>query len=178
MAKLDYNYISSLVEMAQDKDSNALAELYAATYQLQYAYSYHYLKDEYLAQCALQETYIKAFRGINTLRDPKLFVQWLSQINFRVCFGLANNSNADYSKDGADGPEDEKIVIDGRTFSIRQIMSLPFSEAKCLILHYYNDMSYKEIAKLTDDSRSSVKRAIKGGIHRLFHLIGEGGMTE
>ena len=45
MAKLDYNYIESLVEMAKDNDSNALAELYAATYQVQYAYSYHYLKD-------------------------------------------------------------------------------------------------------------------------------------
>ena len=175
MAKLDHNYIESLVEMAKDNDSNALAELYAATYQVQYAYSYHYLKDEHLAKLALQETYIKAFRGINTLRDSRLFVQWLDQINFRVCFGMAGNSGEDDSSQMQKRPEDETISINGRNFYVRQIMSLPFTEAQCLIFHYYNDMSFRDIARLTDTSRSSVKRAIKLGTMRLFLLIGEGG---
>ena len=178
MAKLDYNYIESLVEMAKDNDSNALAELYAATYKVQYAYSYHYLKDEHLAKCALKETYIKAFRGINTLRDSKLFVQWLNQINFRVCFGMAGNPGEDTEHPSQSRPEDETISINGRSFYVRQIMSLPFTEAQCLIFRYYNDMTHSEIARLTDMSRSAVKRALKMGTMRLFYLIGEGGAAE
>ena len=74
MAKLDYKYISRLVLQAQSGSSDAFAELYAATYQEQYAFAYQYLEDEYLAQDALQQTYIQSFREIGTLSDAALFL--------------------------------------------------------------------------------------------------------
>ena len=90
MAALDYKYIAKLVEKAQMGDSDAFAELYAATYQRQYHFAYRYLKDEYLAQDALQETYILALKNLSKLKDPTLVIAWLNQINFRVCFNLNN----------------------------------------------------------------------------------------
>ena len=51
-------------------DSDAFAELYAATYQRLYHFAYHYLKDEYLAQDALQETYILVLKNIHSLKNP------------------------------------------------------------------------------------------------------------
>ncbi|MBQ0078450.1 MAG: RNA polymerase sigma factor [Eubacterium sp.] len=172
MATLDYNYIESLVNMAQRKDSNAFAELYAATYQMQYAYSCHYLGDPVKAQYAVQETYIKALRGITTLRDSKLFVPWLNQLNFKVCFTLINEHNPE--KNGIE-VEREPIVIDGRQFRIGQVLALPFTEAQSIILHYYNGMNDKEIARLMDISRGSARRAIRNGTGRLAALMGEGG---
>ena len=74
MAELDYDYISTLVSRARTGDSDAFAELYAATYQKEYRFAYNYLKDEYLAQDALQETYILALKNLYTLRDSKLFI--------------------------------------------------------------------------------------------------------
>lgn len=88
MEALDYKYIAKLVSRAQIGDSDAFAELYAATYQRQYIYAYHYLKDEYLAQDALQETYILALKNLVKLKDPTLVISWLNQINFRVCYNL------------------------------------------------------------------------------------------
>lgn len=175
MAKLDYNYIHSLVDMARENDSNAFAELYAATYQTQYEYAWHYLGDTFLAQCAVQETYIKAFRGIATLRDPKLFTAWLNQINFRVCFGLENGRDIEHDSIRKDGPENEIINIGGTEFIIRQVLSLPFTEAQSVILYYYNDMSIAEIAKLMDMRRKAVRHAIASGEKRLMKLIGKGG---
>ena len=93
MAELDYNYIAGLVELAREGDSDSFAELYAATYRKQYTFAYCYLKDEFLAQDALQETYILALKNLSSLKDPKLFVSWLNQINFRVCFGMANKQS-------------------------------------------------------------------------------------
>ena len=91
---------------------------------------------------------------------------------------MAGNSGEDDSSQMQKRPEDETISINGRNFYVRQIMSLPFTEAQCLIFHYYNDMSFRDIARLTDTSRSSVKRAIKLGTMRLFLLIGEGGAAK
>ena len=93
MAELDYDYISTLVSRARTGDSDAFAELYAATYQKEYRFAYNYLKDEYLAQDALQETYILALKNLYTLRDSKLFISWLNQINFRVCFNMHRKQN-------------------------------------------------------------------------------------
>ena len=80
MAELDYGYISTLVSRARTGDSDAFAELYAATYQKEYRFAFNYLKDEYLAQDALQETYILALKNLYTLRDSKLFISWLNHI--------------------------------------------------------------------------------------------------
>ena len=78
MSALDYNYVADLVVKAQNSDSDAFAELYAATYQKQYQFAYSYLKDEYLAQDALQETYIIAFKDLSKLKDPLLVLAWLN----------------------------------------------------------------------------------------------------
>ena len=50
MAELDYDYIAKLVRKTQAGDSDAFAELYAATYKKQYYFTYQYVKDSYLAQ--------------------------------------------------------------------------------------------------------------------------------
>ncbi len=184
MATLDYQYIASLVELVQDGDSNAFAELYAATYQKQYRFALKYLKDEYLAQDALQDTYILALKNIGSIKDPKLFVSWLNQISFRVCFKLhekqkkfnselsefENNSQV-YSDSSEESPERQVIRVDQQEYILRQVMSLPFSESQAILLRYYNNMKIDEIAKFLDCSRSTVKRYIRNGQDRLKSLI-------
>lgn len=59
---LDHMYIAALVTRIQNNDSNAFAELYALTYQKEYNFACNYLKDPVLAQDALQETYIRAYK--------------------------------------------------------------------------------------------------------------------
>lgn len=58
MAELDYDYIAKLVRKTQAGDSDAFAELYAATYKKQYYFTYQYVKDSYLAQDILQDVFI------------------------------------------------------------------------------------------------------------------------
>lgn len=184
MAALDYKYIAKLVEKAQMGDSDAFAELYAATYQRQYHFAYRYLKDEYLAQDALQETYILALKNLSKLKDPTLVIAWLNQINFRVCFNL-NNKQQRYnqemneyetvitSKDSvsSSNPEAAVINIDSREYIMNQILKLPFTESQVIILKYYQNMKIDEIAKLMDISKSSVKRYLSSGKSRLEKIL-------
>lgn len=85
---LDHMYIAALVTRIQNNDSNAFAELYALTYQKEYNFACNYLKDPVLAQDALQETYIRAYKNIARLKEARLFVSWLHSINFRVCYTM------------------------------------------------------------------------------------------
>lgn len=184
MMDLDYQYIASLVEYTKEGNSDAFAELYVATYQKQYRFACQYLRDEYLAQDAIQEAYILVLKSIHTLKDPSLFISWLNQITFRVCFKMqkkqkqyseeilsmdATNLNTSSSHDS--DPEEYMIRVDEKDFIIRQILSLPFTESQIIILRYYNDMKIKDIAKLMDISSSSVKRYLNSGRKKLENLL-------
>lgn len=204
MSALDYNYIADLVISAQNNNSNAFAELYAATYQKQYHFAYSYMKDEYLAQDALQETYIIAFKELSRLRDPMLFIAWLNQINFRVCYQLYNKQKQyaqemlDYN--GSDvgtesnpasappdltssqallsevnDPEDIAVRSDSREYIMNQILKLPFTEAQVIILKFYQNLKHDEIAELMDISRSSVNRYLNSGKKHLATVLQQQG---
>ena len=181
-ATLDYNYIAKLVRLAQGGDSDAFAELYLATYQRLYAFSCRYLKDEYLAQDAVQETYIKALQHLNQVQDASLVVSWLGQINMRVCYRMQHRLSrtqtvSDESfdlirpPDESTNPENEVVRIDYNDYLIRQLLNLPFTESQALLMRYYHNMKLEEIADMMDISVSTVKRSIKSGIARLKRTI-------
>lgn len=200
MSALDYSYMADLVVRAQSGDSDAFAELYAATYQKQYHFAYSYLKDEYLAQDALQETYIIALKDISKLKDPMLVVAWLNQINFRICFQLHKkqkrydaemnvygerdssdpdapaSSRADsHPSPASDNPEEMVVRVDSREYIMNQILKLPFTEAQVIILKFYRNLKHDEIATLMDISRSSVKRYLNSGKAHLAKVFQQQG---
>jgi len=182
LENLDYQYLAERVRRAQEGDSNAFAELYAATYQKQFRYSYKYLKDEYLAQDALQETFIIALKSIGTLQNPELFIAWLNQINFRVCYDMQKKQRDDVMDENTskyvyeemeseNKPEEEIISIDSKKYIMKQIMNLPLTESQVIIMRYYQRMSIDEIGENLDISRSTTKRYLQSGRVHLNKLL-------
>ena len=169
---------------AQAGDSNAFAELYVATYQQQYRYSWKYLRDEQLAQDALQETFVQALRNIRKLRNPELFIAWLNRINFRACYDLKKSRHDEqhdeysdvhlekiHSREGR--AEDEVVEIDSRRYIMKQVMNLPLTESQVILMKYYQNMTNDEIADALSMSRSTVKRYLKSARERLARLLPE-----
>lgn len=180
MPTFDYKYIAALVFRAQSGDGDAFAEFYAATCQRQYHFAYRYLKDEYLAQDALQETYITALKNLARLKDPDLALAWLNQINFHVCYKIHKKQQRyememkDYAAASflspqlcSNNPEDEVIQVDSKKYIMNQILKLPFTEAQVIILKYYHNMKHDEIARLMEISRSTVKRYLSSAKEHL-----------
>lgn len=183
MADLDYQYISMLVEHTKKGDSDAFAELYAATYEKQFRFAYRYLKDNYLAQDALQETYILVLKNISKLSDPSLFVSWLNRINFRVCFNIHNKqmrydselsmeaplSSAAGSADSM--PESCVAEEDQSQYILKKVKELPFTESQIIIMKFYHDMTIDEISSILEISRSTVKRQLANAKKKLGNSI-------
>lgn len=182
MNDIDYKHLAGLVTAVQAGDSNAFAELYTATYEKQYQYAYRYLKDEYLAQDALQEVYIAALRGIHTLKNPRLFLSWLNQINFHVCFELsrrlkrfptASEEEASRYHGPASSETPEELV--GRALQndeiLKKVKQLPYRESRAIIMKYYYEMPLEDIAEELHTSLSSVKRYLANGRSKLQSLL-------
>ena len=189
MNELDYDYLAKLVRRTQAGDSNAFAELYTATYQKQYYFTCQYAKDMYLAQDILQDVYIVVLKNIHTLKNPRLFISWLNQINFRICYDVCQKHNRykqelQLLSDSADLPSDsdsqqisdsEKEVTDRLWQSelMSEILSLHPNESQTIIMRYYNDMSLDEIADAMNCSRSAVKRRLAKGKRELEKKLGD-----
>lgn len=180
MAELDYDYIAQLVVQAQKGSSDAFAELYAATYRRQYQFACKYVKDIFLAQDILQETYILVLKNLSKLKNPRLFVSWINQITFHVCFDYnekykiqsneLNNESIDLNPKSffhVSDPEQLFEDLSSKQEIMDRILSLPPNESQAIILKYYNDMKLEDIAMAMDISRSSVKRYIASGLKAL-----------
>ena len=186
MKEWDISHIANLVIHAKQNSSDAFAELYAMTYNKVYNYARHYLKDDFLAQDALQEIYILALRNLNKLNDPTVFIAWLNRITFTVCYDMSNK-NRQHSERQSDSeilefledtylssnPEAQYQKKDETSQLQKALEKLPFHEKQVIIMRYYNDMKLEEIAAAMDISRSSVKRYIASGQNTLKKLLNE-----
>lgn len=183
MPELNHQYLAGLVMRFKLRDMDAFAELYKLTYNKVYSYAWHYLRDEYLAQDALQEVYVAAYRNIDKLSDPTLFVAWLNRISFHVCYDIQQKQIN--HRDFAD-PELLELVRDENPSSnpealalyaneiqrLHQAMDeLPFHERSVLVMRFYNDMKLEEIASAMNLSRSTVKRYIASGKDHLARKL-------
>lgn len=179
----DYKYIASLVIRVTHNDSDAFAELYGMTYNKVYNYACRYLRDDFLAQDAVQEIYIHALKNIDKLKDPSLFIAWLNQISFHVCYNMCSK-RAGYG-DIAD-PELLEIINDDNTshdpvssvenkeevLTLRRaIDELPPHEKQCIVLRFYNNMKIEEIVDILGFSKSSVKRYLASAKDHLAEII-------
>lgn len=180
MKEPNHKYIANLVVRTQHNDSDAFAELYGLTYNKVYNYCHHYLRDSYLAQDAVQEIYILALKNICKLNDPTLFIAWLNQISFRVCYDMCKKNSESYGNvtdpELLDIVKDEKIDTNPEAHTEQEdeytrlrtaIENLPPNERQVIVLRYFNDMKIDDIASTMDISKSSVKRYLASGQNTL-----------
>ncbi|MCR5596347.1 MAG: RNA polymerase sigma factor [Lachnospiraceae bacterium] len=184
--ELDHKYIAGLVQKLQIGDSDAFTEIYGLTYNKVYNYARHYLRDDFLAQDAVQEIFILAYKNISRLNDPTLFVAWLNQISFHVCHDISRKNSKDYG--AITDPELLEIIHDETDDSNPSehtekkeeielleaaIDKLPTHEKQCIILRYYNDMKIDEIVNILGYSKSSVKRYLISGKEHLAEAFAQ-----
>lgn len=173
MREPDHQYIASLVVLAQQNDSDAFARLYALTYNKVYHDARHYLKDDYLAQDAVQEVFASVLKNIHKLKDPTLFIAWINRIGFHVCFDMEKKQNAagDLSLDAAlldalrdnhpfGNPESRAVAGDEKRCLQAALEALPPVEYQCVTLKFYYNKKLDEIADALHISKSTVKRYI------------------
>lgn len=169
-------YLAGLVLRARQNDSDAFAELYAMTCSKVYNYARHYLRDDFLAQDAVQEVYILALKNLSKLNDPTLFIAWLNRISFNVCYDMTRKNKAadaqcldaelmelleDCHPDS--NPEEHFQKQDEARLLQEALDSLPFRERQVIVMRFFNSMKLEDIAAACEISRSTVKRYLAHG---------------
>lgn len=153
---------TQIVWINQLKKGNELAafNLYNSYSNAMYSTLIRMTNDAEIAKDLLQEAFVKAFRKIDNLDDPKAFAGWLKRIVVNT--GLEHVRKRKYEFDDVHEIEEleeeleNESLIDDRTL-YEAIQSLPDGCRTVLCLHLLEGFKHKEIAEQLDISESTSK---------------------
>ncbi len=145
-----------LVEAANLGDVDSFAELYRRHIAMAVAVAYCELSDRGLAEDAAQESFAEACRHLGKLCDGRKFPYWLATICRRVA-GRINKTNRRLRE----LPVDEIVATVSDTNSSHEeihdaVELLPKAAKEVIILRYFGELSYDEIAATLDITPAAV----------------------
>ncbi len=119
-----------------------------------------YLKDAALAQDAVQETFLKAYRHWNEYRGEATEKTWLTSIARNVCKDLLRTAwlrHQDRRKDLGSLPETPADFVFPDNTVLTEVMRLPMKYREVVLLRYYEGMKIKEAAYALHLSEGKVR---------------------
>lgn len=138
---------------------------------------YMQLQDQALAEDAVQETFLKAYRSLDSFRGACSEKTWLTRIAINTCRDMRRSGwfrRVDRHITPEDPPEtgdsfqeaDEEITL--------ALMQLSRRCREIVLLRYYQQMSIEEVAETLGVSASTVSTQLKRARKKLRVLL-EGG---
>ena len=146
-----------LVEQARGGDREAFTVLVHQVSDVLYSIAYRILRDPGLAEDALQNALVLAWRRIPKLRDPERFEAWIHRILVHACYDESQRARHWTATvrvlpiDGPSTPDGSNAVADQRAV---------------FVLHHYLGLPLVEVAELLEipagTARSRLHYAIAG----------------
>lgn len=164
--------ILAWVEQALNGDQDAFAELLYTYQDAVYNLCYRMLYDRSEAEDATQEAFLRAYLNLSRYDTARSFKTWVLTIASNYCIDrirrrrmhtLSIDADED---DGApalqiadDRPEPEAVVVRGEQSRALQklLATLPPEYRAAVVLRYWYDYSYVEIAGILDTTESAIK---------------------
>jgi RNA polymerase sigma-70 factor (ECF subfamily) len=144
-----------LVELARKGDREAFAYLVRRVSDQLYAVAYRILRDPGLAEDALQNALVLAWRRLPHLRDVDRFEAWIHRILVHACYDESARTRewrANVRVLPVDGPaatDDTRLVAD-RDEIERAFRKIPTDQRAVFVLHHYLGLRFVEIAQLLE----------------------------
>ena len=138
------------------------------------------LHDRQLAEDAVQETFIKAYKTLDTFRGECGEKTWLMKVAVNTCRDMLRSKwfrhldrrvTPDELPEAATQPEAEDMAL---TLSV---MNLPQKYREVTLLYYYENMTMVEIAEALGVSQSTVSTRLTRARARLRQTL-EGGRND
>ena len=153
---------SELVVRMKKGDVRAGNVLYERYRSRIYGYCAHILRDRERAVDATQETFMRMFKGLDSLKSDEAFRPWLFAIARNTVFGLLKKSGEGIELQESDAIDCESpydIVTGDQTRDVLEVLILSLSpiHREVIQLREYDDLSYEEIAQVIGIPLSSVK---------------------
>ena len=150
-----------LVRRAQDGDQDAFRALVVANHARLLRVAQGVLRDQHVAEDAVQQALLDIWRDIRRLRDPSKFEGWSYKLLLRVCYTEAKRRPKwvpDSLIPAAAEPRAGDVfgVVVDRDQLSRGFQHLSTDHRAVIVLRYLMDLSPEQVAEALDIPRKTV----------------------
>ena len=178
-----------LVKMYVDGECKAFDVLIERYKNRVYTYIFHQVRDEYISDDIFQETFVKAIITIKQGRyvENGKFLAWITRIAHNLIidyFRQEKSENLQSCDDqevnilnrrelSEDTIEDDMVLSQIHADARNLVQALPESQREVLMMRYYKNMSFKEIADSTNVSVNTALGRMRYAILNMRRLAEE-----
>ncbi|MCY3552454.1 MAG: sigma-70 family RNA polymerase sigma factor [Candidatus Poribacteria bacterium] len=179
------NNDAELIQRVLEGDDNAFATLVGKYQKQVHALAWRKIGDFHIAEEITQDTFLKAYKRLATLKRPQRFVSWLYVIAANRCRSWLRKKQlktepleqleeidneqlqqAAYSRYVTE--ENERTTAEAQRDVVKKLLAkLQESERTVLTLHYFGEMSCPEIGAFLGVSANTIKSRLRRAQQRL-----------
>ncbi|MXV74300.1 sigma-70 family RNA polymerase sigma factor [Candidatus Poribacteria bacterium] len=173
---------AELIQRVLDGDDAAFSTLVKKHKKPVHALVWRKTGDFHLAEEITQDTFLKAYQNLSTLKEPQKFASWLYVIAANFCKmwrrkkrlstqSLEDTDNAELEKTTYSGyviAENEQVAVETQREVVKKLLAkLQESERTVITLYYLGEMTYEEISEFLGVSVASIKNRLYRARRRL-----------
>ena len=176
------NSDAQLIHRVLNGDDTAFSELVKKYQKQVHALAWRKIGDFHIAEEITQDTFLKAYQKLRTLKKPQRFASWLYVIATNRCNtwlhkkrfrmqllknkGGARSEKPSYSEYVVE--ENERVSVETQREVVKKLLAkLEESERIVMTLHYFGEMSCTEIGAFLGVSANTVKSRLRRAQQRL-----------
>ena len=174
---------AQLVHRCLAGDTGAFTTLVRKYQKRVHALAWRKVGDFHIAEELAQDTFLKAYEKLGTLKNPNQFAGWLYVITNRLCIAWHRKQKPPMeSLETTSGEEieemsyrhyadeaREKAAVEDRRERVNALLEkLPESERTVVTLHYLGEMTSKAIGEFLGVSPNTVRSRLQRARHRLL----------
>jgi RNA polymerase sigma-70 factor (ECF subfamily) len=174
----------SLLRASLEGDTEAWGEIVTRYKEAIFGLCLGFLRNRADAEDLTHDTFIRAYLNLRRYRLDKKFSTWLFTIASNLCRNRLRYRRyhpvvaPPLQIEGGDDPA-RIVAREDRGARVREkLYSLPHGYRAPLVLRYYNDLSYKEIAEVLSLPEGTVKTRIHRGKMMLKEALENNGVTQ
>lgn len=129
-------------------------------------------RDEAMDLC--QESFMKAYRELGTLKDRDRFSNWLYRIAHNTCYSkLRQDQGKTFVELDPETRGTRSSSIESRLAVEKALQQLPEDQREVVVLKVFQSLKFDEIAAIQDAPVSTVKSRLYMGFEKLRSILGE-----
>lgn len=179
---------AAVIERAVAGDERAFAELVARYQTAVFNLAYRMLGDAGEAEDAAQEVFLRIYRRLATYDAEHRFSTWVLSIASHYCIDLLRRKRpwlvpleniSNWMRARTRGPEASALAVEQQDTMRTLLAKLPEHYRLVLLLRYWHDLGYEEIAQVVGLPVSTIKARLHRARNALAALVnGDGRLAD
>jgi RNA polymerase sigma factor (sigma-70 family) len=177
----------ALISLVASSDDAALAELYDRFGRVAYGLALRILRDEALAQDAVQEAFLAVWHSADRfLAERAKASTWILTLVHRRAVDLVRREERRRGEPLESAPEpvssstaEDEATLDFQRRVVQEALKrLPDEQREALELGYYGGLTQSELAERLGQPLGTIKSRMFAGLTRLRDLLAQAGLEE